>query len=165
YLYWTNSNFSCPSIERSRLDGSEREVLVKDGLGMPVGLTFMHNEASLYWVVQNEGGLSFQIERAKLDGTGRELVVFAEYHSPISMAAIPGKVFWTDAIDRAVWSMEVNPETMREMSHKGYEPEPNEVKRFMLSPKGIVARNRDTHIHEEDCREIVELINKVKSFW
>ncbi len=49
YLYWSDWNRDGPKIERSGLDGSDRTVLVQDGLGLPNALTFDPQSRQLCW--------------------------------------------------------------------------------------------------------------------
>lgn len=49
YLYWSDWNRDGPKIERSGLDGSDRTVLVQDGLGLPNALTFDPQSRRLCW--------------------------------------------------------------------------------------------------------------------
>ena len=47
-LYWTDWDRANPKIERSWLDGSNREVLVSD-VGLPNGLTIDYQSRQLCW--------------------------------------------------------------------------------------------------------------------
>lgn len=49
WLFWSDWNDRRPKIERSSLDGSDRLILVKDGLGWPNGIALDLESAKLYW--------------------------------------------------------------------------------------------------------------------
>lgn len=49
YLFWSDWNEKRPKIERADLDGSDRVVLVKDGLGWPNGIALDLITNKLYW--------------------------------------------------------------------------------------------------------------------
>lgn len=49
YLFWSDWNEKRPKIERADLDGSDRVVLVKDGLGWPNGIALDLVTNKLYW--------------------------------------------------------------------------------------------------------------------
>lgn len=76
YIYWTNMgrNFKRPdgSIERARLDGSERSTIVAEGLTFtPKQITIDQAAGLLYWC-DREG---MRVMRARLDGGGIEVLV------------------------------------------------------------------------------------------
>lgn len=49
HLYWADWNRDGPKIERSSMDGTDRTVLVQDGLGLPNGLTYDPQSRQLCW--------------------------------------------------------------------------------------------------------------------
>lgn len=69
-LYWTNIHNSRPTIERSFLNGSQREIIVKTELLLPNSLDLDVMEQRLYWVESLPNGY-FHIERSFVNGTGR----------------------------------------------------------------------------------------------
>ena len=76
YIYWTNMgrNFKRPdgSIERARLDGSERRTIVAEGLTFtPKQIAIDQAAGLLYWC-DREG---MRVMRARLDGSGIEVLV------------------------------------------------------------------------------------------
>jgi len=78
-LYWTNWNMDRPTIERSRLDGTQRDIIVSKDLLMPHGLGLDIPEQKIYWA-NNLRFSSFQIERSSVDGSNRELVYHGKSH-------------------------------------------------------------------------------------
>lgn len=78
-LYWTNWNIERPSIERSHLNGSYREVIVQNGLFMPHGLGLDVSQQMIYWANNLRHG-TFQIERSLVDGSERQLIYEGKGH-------------------------------------------------------------------------------------
>ncbi|XP_063244901.1 protein cueball isoform X2 [Bacillus rossius redtenbacheri] len=104
FLYWTNRNRNDPSIERARLDGTERQVLVTEGLYMPVGLTVDQETEKLFWC-DNKESMYFRIERSELDGSSQETLVSGRQHTTDGIAVGPAQVYWSDSQNRKVWSV------------------------------------------------------------
>lgn len=48
-LYWSDWNRDSPKIEMSNMDGTDRTLLVKDGLELPNGLTYDPRAKQLCW--------------------------------------------------------------------------------------------------------------------
>ncbi|KAJ4353907.1 uncharacterized protein N0V89_005638 [Didymosphaeria variabile] len=78
YMYWTNMGTSLSgnsgSIERARLDGSHREVIVAPGtpgVHTPKQITFAPLSRKIYWC-DREG---MKVCRSNLDGTAIEILV------------------------------------------------------------------------------------------
>lgn len=70
-LYWTNIHDSRPTIERSFLNGSQREIVVETDLLLPNSLDLDVVEQRLYWAESFSDGY-FHIERTYVNGTGRQ---------------------------------------------------------------------------------------------
>lgn len=49
WLFWSDWNEKRPKIERAALDGSDRTILVKTGLGWPNGIALDLKTSKLYW--------------------------------------------------------------------------------------------------------------------
>jgi sugar lactone lactonase YvrE len=64
---------SRPTIERSHLDGSRREILIEDDLLLPNALDLDVPEQILYWADNHRNGY-FRIERSFVNGTARQEV-------------------------------------------------------------------------------------------
>ena len=72
-LYWTNWNQQHPTIERSFMNGTQRQVIVQENLVMPHGLALDLHRQRIYWANNLHFG-SFRIERSSMDGSDRQLV-------------------------------------------------------------------------------------------
>ncbi|XP_046397865.1 protein cueball [Ischnura elegans] len=115
-LFWTNSNYKSPSLERSYLNGSNQEVIISSDLHLPIALTVdPSGDGRLYWTDTSEGS-SFEIETSLLDGSGRATLYLGFYQRPFSIAYVPlggansqeGVVLWVETTHSAIWQMEVS---------------------------------------------------------
>lgn len=102
YIYWTNSFISRPTIERSFLNGSNREVIIDTDLKMPSGIAIDYRNNRLYWVDMGEG-IYNKIESSRLDGKEREMVYNGTHTKPFGIAVDDSSVYWTDIINNAIW--------------------------------------------------------------
>ncbi|XP_035692681.1 low-density lipoprotein receptor-related protein 4-like [Branchiostoma floridae] len=50
YMYWTDSDYLKPRIERAAMDGSERNILISSGLATPIGIAIDFNGNSIQYV-------------------------------------------------------------------------------------------------------------------
>lgn len=95
YMYWTDWGQD-PKIERSGMDGNNREVIVKGGddLQWPNGLTIDYVEGRIYWIDSK----LHKIGTAKLDGSEKShvLVDAMEIRRPFSIAVFEDTLYWTD---------------------------------------------------------------------
>ncbi|KAG7205627.1 hypothetical protein KM043_007590 [Ampulex compressa] len=107
HLYWTNSNSTNPSIERSRLDGSDRRTVIEENLYEPVAVAVDHVEQKLYWLDDVEG-INFKIERSNFDGSERELLVHSKHQQPVYLAVDRDSIYWSDRVYSSVWTMPKN---------------------------------------------------------
>ena len=48
-MFWTDWNRDAPKIEKANMDGSDRQSLVTDGLGLPNGLTIDYRSSQVCW--------------------------------------------------------------------------------------------------------------------
>ena len=90
-IYWTNSREG--SLERTNLDGTDREVLIT-GLEYPAEIALNSADGKIYWTNSREGSL----ERTNLDGTDREVLITGlEYPAEVALNSADGKIYWTTA--------------------------------------------------------------------
>lgn len=78
-LYWTNWDVNRPTIERSHLNGSHREVIVQKDLYMPHGLGLDIEEQKIYWANNMRSG-SLRIETSFVDGSQRRIIYEGRSH-------------------------------------------------------------------------------------
>ncbi|XP_046466613.1 protein cueball [Neodiprion pinetum] len=110
YIYWANNDFSKHSIERSKLDGSDRRVIVDTELYQVYGLAVDHEGGKLYWTDDSEG-IDYKIERSDLDGNEREILWEGSSQKPAYIAVDKDSVYWTDWTSDAIWKIRKNRNT------------------------------------------------------
>lgn len=145
-LYWTSHNVPSATIERSNLDGSEREVVIKGNMFMPSGITVDQGEKRLYWADMGEG-IYFRIESAKFDGSDRKIVYADTHQTPFGIAVSEEAIFWTDLNNYALWSIK--------KGETGLKPEI--VRRFNEKPMGMITKNYD-YLNVPACRIVQSAI-------
>lgn len=89
YMFWSNV-VNAPRLERSTLDGSERQVIVT-GLGHVNSMTLDPAEGRLYWTNSDRG----RIESCDLDGLNRgDIVVGLE--QPFGLTQHGQHIYWIE---------------------------------------------------------------------
>ncbi|CAI6363942.1 unnamed protein product [Macrosiphum euphorbiae] len=104
YLYWTNCNHLNATIERSRLNGSDRQIIVHKNLFQPLGIAVDVERNLIYWSDEHEG-LYYSIESSNPDGGSRRTLIHGTHHQPFSIAVDDRDIYWSDWINNAVWTM------------------------------------------------------------
>lgn len=94
-IYWSDWG-KVPKIERSGMDGSNREVIVKQSqdLEWPNGLTIDYVSRRIYWIDSK----LHKIGSANMDGTDHRhvLVDASEIQRPFSISVFEDSLYWTD---------------------------------------------------------------------
>uniref|UniRef100_A0A8C9RYI1 Si:dkey-88l16.3 n=1 Tax=Scleropages formosus TaxID=113540 RepID=A0A8C9RYI1_SCLFO len=91
-MFWSEFG-NMPQIERSGLDGSERKILLNNGVNWPGGLTVDVLDERIYWTDEKLkciGSIS-------LDGGDIMLLQLFETPSPFSVGVFSDRMFWSDA--------------------------------------------------------------------
>ena len=71
YIFFTNRQ-SMPKVERARLDGSERKILVSSRqIVVPEALTLDYANEHIYWA----DAYLDRVERLNYDGSGRKVIL------------------------------------------------------------------------------------------
>lgn len=104
YIYWTNTNITKATIERAKLDGTEREVIVDSNLFMPVSIAIDQRTRKLYWADDKEG-INFSIESSDLNGKNREVLHSGDQQMPNSLTVSKDKILWVDWGFKKVWAL------------------------------------------------------------
>ncbi|CAL4136351.1 unnamed protein product, partial [Meganyctiphanes norvegica] len=89
-LYWTCVNESI--IASSSMDGSDRKILVQEGIVWPNALALDIPAKRIYWFDASHD----QAEHARLDGSDRKVLPQAVADHPYSMAVWEDKIYWSD---------------------------------------------------------------------
>ncbi|XP_038622210.1 low-density lipoprotein receptor-related protein 8 [Tachyglossus aculeatus] len=101
YMYWSDWGDEA-KIEKSGLNGADRQVLVLDNIAWPNGITLDLLSQRLYWVDSKLHLLS----SIDFNGGNRKVLIFSvDYLShPFGIAVFEDKVFWTDLENEAIFS-------------------------------------------------------------
>ncbi|KAJ7345792.1 hypothetical protein JRQ81_001742, partial [Phrynocephalus forsythii] len=92
YLFWTEWG-QVPCIGRTRLDGSEKMVLVGTGITWPNGISVDLEENKLYWCDARMD----KVERIDLEtGRNREIVLSGSNVDMFSVAVFGAYIYWSD---------------------------------------------------------------------
>ncbi|XP_063827818.1 protein cueball-like [Ostrinia nubilalis] len=129
YVYWTSVLHPMASIERSKFDGSEREVIVHTDLYMPVGLAIDQRTKRLYWADEKEGEL-FSIESSNLEGEDRQILLNGAHQRLNTLTVSKDWIYWVDwGYYNTVWKLAKDKENV----------EPMEVVTLSKNTFGVVA--------------------------
>ncbi|KAK3747611.1 hypothetical protein QZH41_013666, partial [Actinostola sp. cb2023] len=93
YMYWADWGLVA-KIERSHMDGHNREVLVSSTITWPNGLALDLPNNRLYWTDGKRG----TIESVSINGTNRRTIFVGKRSHPFSVAVFGDHVFWTDSL-------------------------------------------------------------------
>ncbi|VVC41278.1 Six-bladed beta-propeller, TolB-like,LDLR class B repeat [Cinara cedri] len=114
YLYYTNWLRSglgrTSTIERTRLDGSHREILFNfEGLVL-LALTVDSADNRLYWAVLDPSKRrnAFSVESSDLDGGSRKMVIGELDHLPRGIVLDGNLVYWFDTRSKSLWKTPKN---------------------------------------------------------
>uniref|UniRef100_UPI00358EC55C sortilin-related receptor isoform X3 n=1 Tax=Myxine glutinosa TaxID=7769 RepID=UPI00358EC55C len=103
-LYWVNSQ--APTIEVSRLDGSQRKVLLNSSfLERPRSLALVPQQGLLFWT---DWGEHAAISRATMAGSNPVHVVSTNLRWPNGVAVDGDRIYWTDAFFDRIESAKLN---------------------------------------------------------
>lgn len=81
-MYWSDWGEN-PSIERAYLDGTQRQIIVKQDLGFPNGITIDFRDRRLYWT----DALKDRIDTSDLHGNHRVQLI-PEAKNPFGMTQV-----------------------------------------------------------------------------
>lgn len=95
---------SSPTIERARLDGTDRRIVIDKDIRMPVSLTVDDQTRTLYWIDDREG-IHYSVESSDLDGTtnSRKSILTDTFHQPNKLTVSKDSLYWVDLGYHAVW--------------------------------------------------------------
>ncbi len=110
-FYW--SDYIGKKIMSSDLDGTNKNVIINDGIDRISGLYFDEETQKLYW---SDFGTK-TIERSFADGSNRETIISTGIERPMDLAVSNKKfkIYWTDGDDGTINSADLdgkNPNTI-----------------------------------------------------
>lgn len=98
WMFWSDWNEKSPKIERSNLDGSEREIILHTNLGWPNGVTLDLENLKVYWC----DAKTDKIEYANMDGTDRRELINENLPHVFGFSLMGEYLYWTDWQRRAI---------------------------------------------------------------
>ncbi|KAJ8707898.1 hypothetical protein PYW07_011575 [Mythimna separata] len=103
YVYWITSY----EIERARLDGSEREVLITDTVYWRLSLAIDQQTQAIYWTQKTHSGDDhWSIERANFNGKNRTtLYIMTNTRNAFSLAVSKDFVYWQNYEEEGIWQL------------------------------------------------------------
>ncbi|XP_056671089.1 low-density lipoprotein receptor-related protein 8 isoform X6 [Monodelphis domestica] len=101
FMYWSDWGDQA-RIEKSGLNGVDRQVLVLDNIEWPNGITLDLLSQRLYWVDSK----LHQLSSIDFNGGNRKVLIFSvdTLSHPFGIAVFEDKVFWTDLENEAIFS-------------------------------------------------------------
>ena len=102
-LFWSDWG-SEPKIEKSQMDGSNREAIVQgDDMGWPNGLTIDFSNSKLYWIDARQDHMM----KVNFDGS-EKVKVLEELAHPFGLDVYNGYAYWSDWHDLAIYRVNVS---------------------------------------------------------
>ncbi|XP_013914102.1 PREDICTED: low-density lipoprotein receptor-related protein 2-like [Thamnophis sirtalis] len=97
FMYWCEIGFES-TIKKAGMDGSNKEVLIDDGIGWPTSIAI----DSLSWRIFWSDDKFHSIGSAFLDGSDMKIFQLDEIHSPFSVGIFEDYIYWSDMQTRIV---------------------------------------------------------------
>uniref|UniRef100_A0A671XQX9 Low density lipoprotein receptor-related protein 8, apolipoprotein e receptor n=1 Tax=Sparus aurata TaxID=8175 RepID=A0A671XQX9_SPAAU len=101
FMYWSDWGDQA-KIEKSGLNGVDRQVLVSEHIEWPNGITLDLSNRRLYWVDSKLHLLS----SVDLNGDNRKVLLSSHHHlaHPFALTVFEDRVYWTDLEEEAIYS-------------------------------------------------------------
>nr|XP_055065094.1 low-density lipoprotein receptor-related protein 2 isoform X1 [Misgurnus anguillicaudatus] len=96
-MFWSEIGGEA-QIERASMDGSDRKVVISNGLSWPVSVTVDTLTDRLYWTDEKLKCIG----SATLDGENMRVLQLSEMPSPFSVAVFNDMVYWSDTRRRSI---------------------------------------------------------------
>ena len=106
-IYWSTDGDFPRSIRRSKIDGSDHEILIEgDELNRPTALTLDLESRRIYWAESVRG----KIRRARLDGSSVEDILVAKALTSFGLAIDDeaGTLYWSDFASGTIERMDLD---------------------------------------------------------
>ncbi|KAJ8731151.1 hypothetical protein PYW07_004315 [Mythimna separata] len=107
YIYWITDN----EIERARLDGSEREVLIKSWVWVRLSLAIDQHAQKIYWIDIPYSDKEIFMKSANLDGKNRTTLHILRNTSDFlahTLAVTKDFIYWLDEERMEIWTLQKN---------------------------------------------------------
>lgn len=107
-VFWTDWG-PTPKLERSYMDGSDRKVVITEGIFWPNGLTIDFPGRKIYWADAKH----HVIECSNFDGGDRRKVLSTHLPHPFALTIFEDQIYWTDWSTKSI-------STANKVTGKGY---------------------------------------------
>ncbi|XP_026528639.1 low-density lipoprotein receptor-related protein 2-like [Notechis scutatus] len=97
FIYWCEIGVES-KIKKAGMDGSNKEVLIDDGIGWPTSIAIDFLSWRIFW----SDDKIHSIGSAFLDGSDMKIFQLAEIHSPFSVSIFEDYIYWSDMQTRIV---------------------------------------------------------------
>ncbi|KAJ8708124.1 hypothetical protein PYW08_010490 [Mythimna loreyi] len=119
YIYWITDS----EIERIRLDGSEREVIINETVWSRISLVIDQQTQRLYWTERTlvNRDLRMHVKSAKLDGQDRTTLYTSNElrkNSANSLAVSKDFIYWKNYVYSGIWQLPKNPSQTHTVARK-----------------------------------------------
>ncbi|KAJ8704201.1 hypothetical protein PYW07_013495 [Mythimna separata] len=106
YIYWITDY----EIERARLDGSEREVLIDDTVSLRLSLAIDQHTRRIYWTERTHGDDEhMSIESADFNGKSRAtLYIIRSAVYAFSLTVTKDFIYWQNYKQEGIWQLPKN---------------------------------------------------------
>ncbi|KAJ8707822.1 hypothetical protein PYW07_011499 [Mythimna separata] len=106
YIYWITDE----EIERARLDGSEREVLITGTVYYRLSLAIDQQTQAIYWTQKTHSGDDHcSIEKANFNGKNRTtLYIVRNTRYAFSLAVSKDFIYWQNYKEEGIWQLPKN---------------------------------------------------------
>lgn len=98
YIFWTDCDKTTPKIERAKLDGTNRTILVHSDLKQPTGLAVDFQSKKVFWC----DPLTNTIEVVGFDGQDRKIIVKRNLGNSVSLAVSQNHIYWYNSKKRLI---------------------------------------------------------------
>lgn len=96
-VFWTDWG-PTPKLERVYMDGSDRQVVIKEGIFWPNGLTIDFPGRRIYWADAKH----HVIESSAFDGSDRKKVLSNHLPHPFALTIFEDQIYWTDWTTKSI---------------------------------------------------------------
>ena len=105
-MFWTDTGFDSPRIERADLTGENRRILVSSGFDwfyvvfpMSVVVDYHHDPERIIWVDRYDKSIDY----ADLDGDNKDSMAYIDVNMrPVDLALYGDILYWADRNSRSI---------------------------------------------------------------
>ena len=134
YIFWLD--WGRDVIERASMDGTERTVIVSEGLTNPLSIALDYSTQTLYWI-----DVPGKLGSSSFSGSNQQtlLVSPTQLFNTVGMVYYSNVLFWTERQDNGIYSAPVSPlgQAQELVSGLSYEPYQLRIVHHLAQPPGL----------------------------